>query len=92
MLIVFGGTHERAGLEETAGVHHLVDAFADRVAPAFVLALDAVRPTHLLRQFLDEGDVVNRLLPRHAGLPSFVFAVDGHGVGLPSLRSGGCRA
>ena len=85
VLVELGRPHQRAGFHEAPRVHHLVDAFPDRVAPAAVLAFDALGPTHFRRQRLDVGDVVDRLLPGHAWFPAFVFGIDGHG-GLRSVN------
>ena len=84
-LVVVGGAHEGAGLDEAAWVDHLLDAFADGVAATGVLAGDALGAAHLATELADVGDVLDGALPGHAGLPALAVRVDGHGGGSSAV-------
>ena len=84
-LVVVGRAHEGAGLDEAAGVDHLLDAFADGVAAAGVLAGDSFGAAHLAPELADVGDVLDGALPGHAGLPALAVRIDGHGGGSSAV-------
>src|SRR5207245_11352065 len=75
LLVVGRPAGDPADLVEGAGIHELGDALADRVAPALVLALDALGAAELLGE-----------LPRGAGARPSPLASP-CGMRLPSPRA-----
>ena len=76
--VVLIGADQRTGLEEGVVVEELVDPLADGVAAAAVLAFDAVRSAHLLGEFFDVVDFLNRAQPVLSRLPRFACLVSRH--------------
>ena len=71
-LVVGRAARDLAQLVEGARIHQLGDPLADGVAAAVVLALDALGPAEPLGQLLAAPQLVQLLLPVHAGLrPTF---------------------
>ena len=67
-LVVGRPACDLAQLVEGAGIHELGDPLADGVPAAVMLPLDALRPAEPLGQLLAAPQLVQLLLPVHAGL------------------------
>ena len=79
VLVVFGGADERAGFDEGTRIDEPIDALPDRVAARVVLALDALRASHLAGQGADVLEFGEGIIPGVAGPPTAALFIYGHG-------------